>query len=124
MYQISVETKFSAAHQLKGYRGNCEHIHGHNWVVIARISTPKLDEIGLAFDFKVLQHLLNTVVYELDHQFLNKIKPFKKMNPSSENIARYIFESLKERLPSDILLLSIEVKESDKFSVTYSDESQ
>lgn len=122
MYKISVETNFSAAHKLINYQGDCERTHGHNWTVKAQIATKNLDSIGLGYDFKKLKYHLNEIIKKFDHQFLNKIHPFNKLNPSSENLAKYVFDSLKEILPSNIQVISVEIKESEKCAVIYSED--
>ena len=122
MYKISVETKFAAAHRLLGYQGNCERIHGHNWIVKAQIASTELDPIGMAYDFKELGQHVNSIIEKFDHQFLNEIHPFDKINPSSENLANYIFQSLKDILPSNLKVIFVEIKESDKYSAIYSED--
>ena len=124
MYKISVETNFAAAHKIAGYQGECENIHGHNWIVTARIATNELNSIGIAYDFKDLKQNLDHIVLQFDHQLLNEIAPFNRLNPTSENIARFIFDELIKILPPKIKLLSVEVKESNKYSVIYSDDSK
>jgi len=116
MYSIKVEAGFSAAHNLKGYRGKCEELHGHNWKVEAAFSSDRLDKIGMVLDFKYLKTELNKVLDKLDHKYLNDIPYFKKVNPTSENIARYIYESFRLHVPG---IDSITVWESDNSSATY-----
>lgn len=119
MFKISVTTHFAAAHRLSGYEGPCENLHGHNWLIKATIGTDKLDEIGMAYDFKKLKQHLTEIIDRLDHQFLNELTPFDEINPTSENVARYIFESLANRLPADIKVISIDVGESEQYVATY-----
>jgi 6-pyruvoyltetrahydropterin/6-carboxytetrahydropterin synthase len=47
MYEISVESSFSAAHRLRDYQGPCENLHGHNWLVRASVRCETLDACGL-----------------------------------------------------------------------------
>jgi len=119
MYKISVTTKFAAAHRLRDYEGPCENLHGHNWIVKAIIGTEQLDDIGIAYDFKKLKNHLNEIIEQFDHQFLNEVDPFDKLNPTSENIARFIFKSLSIKLPAHISVVSIEVGESEKYKASY-----
>ena len=97
MYEISIQTVFSAAHRLRNYQGDCEALHGHNWKVQVTVQTHKLNEIGLAIDFKMLKKITNEALSRLDHACLNDIAPFDDMNPSSENIARVLFEEHESR---------------------------
>ncbi len=98
MFEVSSEMYFSAAHHLKNYDGPCEKIHGHNWRVIAYIQSKELNEIGIAIDFKKLKSLLAEVIKKLDHSDLNTIFDKTNLNPSSENIAKYIYQELEEKL--------------------------
>ena len=51
MYEIEIRRTFSAAHQLKGYNGDCKNLHGHNYSVVVTMKSPELDSIGIAMDF-------------------------------------------------------------------------
>jgi len=117
-----IETTFSAAHQLRGYKGKCEHLHGHNWKVQVHVVAERLNEIDIAIDFHELKRLANEVIAPLDHTILNEIFPFTEKNPSSENIAKWIFESLKKKINTSdgkIHLSAVTVWESDNSSATY-----
>lgn len=98
MFEICVEHTFAAAHALRNYYGKCENVHGHNYRVQVGMEGPKLDETGLLFDFAVLKKQLRTTSAYLDHQFLNELKPFDEVNPSAENIARFICEEMQKEL--------------------------
>lgn len=116
MYSVKVEASFSAAHNLRGYKGRCEELHGHNWKVEAVAAKDKLDKTGMVLDFKYLKTKLNTVLEELDHKYLNNIPYFKKTNPTSENIAKYIYDNLKSKISG---LKSVVVWENDTSSAAY-----
>jgi len=98
MFEVSVREDFSAAHRLRNYPGKCEKVHGHNWIVEAFVRCEWLDGIGMTIDFKEIKEALTTVLAELDHKDLNEIEPFDKENPSSENIARYLYGKLSKAL--------------------------
>ena len=120
MYELMIETTFSAAHQLRGYKGGCEQLHGHNWKVQVHVIAEKLNDIDIAIDIHELKKYANEVVGQLDHDFLNQIFPFTEKNPSSENIARWIYESLKKKINNDNVRVSaVTVWESDTASATY-----
>lgn len=119
MYVIKVESDFSSAHNLRGYKGKCESLHGHNWKVEVSVSRGQLDKAGMVLDFQLLKQRLHDVLKKLDHGYLNKLPYFKKVNPTSENIARYIYDNLRLKV-SDIH--AVTVWESDNSSATYYEE--
>lgn len=94
MFSVSVEAEFSAAHRLNNYKGKCEHLHGHNWKVQIFVVSGNLNKIGLVFDFVELKKKTREILKGLDHKFLNEINYFKDTNPTSENIAKYIYLKL------------------------------
>ncbi len=120
MFELMVETSFSSAHQLRGYKGKCEAMHGHNWKVQVYVHAEILNEIDIAIDFHDLKKYTNEIVGQLDHGFLNEIFPFTEINPSSENISKWIYESLKKKINNDnVHLTAVTVWESESASVTY-----
>ena len=122
MYELVVHTSFSAAHSLRGYQGKCEELHGHNWKVEAQIAAETLDNLGMVIDFKVLKHKIYHIIQRLDHKHLNDIPPFDTLNPSSENIAFYIFQELKKLFTHErIIITKVTVWESDDSAASYSD---
>ena len=123
MYELMIETHFSAAHQLRGYKGHCENIHGHNWKVQVYVLVEKLNEIDIAIDFHELKGTTNDFIATLDHSFLNDKFPFTEKNPSSENIAKWIYDSLKKKINNgNIHLSAVTVWESETTSATYFEE--
>jgi 6-pyruvoyltetrahydropterin/6-carboxytetrahydropterin synthase len=116
-----VESGFAAAHQLREYEGKCEKLHGHNWRVQVMVKTDRLNPIGLCIDFKELKNILNEILSQLDHVFLNDIEPFNILNPSSENLAAYIFETFLNKLDQrEIQLDWVRVWESNTACAQYS----
>ena len=121
MFEIEVELSFSSAHYLRGYKGKCESLHGHNWRVKATVSGKELNREGLLLDFKELKERLRKVLEELDHKNLNEISYFKRVNPTSENIAKFIFDKLKREIIKG-KLKKITVWESDNSLASYYEE--
>jgi 6-pyruvoyltetrahydropterin/6-carboxytetrahydropterin synthase len=120
MYKLRVRSEFSAAHNLRGYRGKCEALHGHNWKVEAALAARDVGRDGLAMDFHVIKRALKKILDELDHAYLNELPYFKKQNPTSENLARYIYEKLRIKfVAADCELREVTVWESDNCSATY-----
>ena len=120
MYHVTVQTYFSAAHYLRNYKGRCENMHGHNWKIEVTASSDLLDDAGMALDFSVLKKKTNAILDKLDHQNLNDIDPFNEINPSSENIAFYLFNLLTEDLNDfPVTLTQVTVWESDTSKASY-----
>lgn len=95
LYTVYVETYFSSAHKLLNYKGRCENLHGHNWKVGIEVFKGNLNSQAMVIDFVKLKKILNKIVANMDHKFLNKINYFRKCQPTAENIARYIYDNLK-----------------------------
>ncbi len=122
MFELTIESSFSSAHNLREYDGACERLHGHNWRVELHVEAEKLDSCGLAIDFKLLKTELNKVVEGLDHRYLNEITPFDTLNPSAENLAKYIFDTLSATLNDANLRVSlVRVWESALAAAAYHD---
>ncbi len=123
MYQVSMSTTFSAAHRLQHYKGKCEDLHGHNFKVEVRVKSPRLGETGMVIDFKVLKEKTEKLLSSLDHKYLNEVPYFTEINPSSENIAQYIFWKLKEELKeTQVRLREVRVWESENAWASFSEE--
>jgi len=120
MYEILIKGDFSSAHNLRGYKGKCEALHGHSWKVEARFEKSDLNDIGISVDFVILKARLKDILKKLDHAYLNKLDIFKKQNPSAENIARIIYQKLKDSVKEKGLILkSVSVWESESSCATY-----
>ena len=120
MYQISVKQHFDAAHALRGYKGKCESVHGHRFEIVVTIQASELNKIGIGYDFLELKTQLMEILDKFDHTSLNDMSTFKKINPSSENIARIIYQKLKAKLEgATVTLTSVDVWESPENCVHY-----
>jgi 6-pyruvoyltetrahydropterin/6-carboxytetrahydropterin synthase len=119
MYELQIVSHFSAAHQLRNFQGRCEALHGHNWRVEVTVRGDELDEADILLDFGYLKKLTAETLDDLDHAFLNDIPAFSRQNPSSELIARHIFQSLAPRLPQQVHLKSVSVWESEGSRASY-----
>lgn len=116
MFKLSAEDTFSAAHQLTNYKGPCENLHGHTWRLRVTVEGNELDQSGMLIDFKNLKDHLKKIHDEFDHKFLNDLLPF---SPTSENLAKYIFDKMDKDLPTEVKLLEITVWESETSRATY-----
>lgn len=120
LYEIKIISDFAAAHNLRNFRGKCENLHGHNWKVEVVMRGRKLDESGVVVDFADVKRATREILSEIDHQYLNDIPFFKDRNPSSENIARFLFERLAERLNTeDLWVQSVSAWESADACATF-----
>jgi 6-pyruvoyltetrahydropterin/6-carboxytetrahydropterin synthase len=122
MYEVSVDETFAAAHNLRGYKGKCEDLHGHNYKVRVTLAGKEVDSVGLLYDFVHLKQTIQAVIRSLDHKYLNELPPFDVLNPSAENIARYIFDQTSQQLPpapNGAVVASITVWETDVTAATY-----
>jgi len=118
LYTVEVFSGFSSAHRLRGYKGKCERMHGHNWKVGVTVSGSRLDKTGIVMDFKYLKNTLRKILAGLDHKDINSLHYFKTVNPTSENIAEYIFKRLKRiKIP----VSNVSVWEGEDSKATYTE---
>ena len=124
VWYLTVRGEFSAAHALRHYQGKCENMHGHNYGAELTVRGEKLSsDTELAMDFSEMKKIFREVLEQLDHHFLNEIPPFDVINPSSENLARYIWKQLDPRFAqSSVELYSVTVSEKTAQSATYREE--
>jgi len=125
MYQLTKSVQFDAAHQLRGYSGKCANIHGHTYKMEVAVAGEKVSEIGLLYDFVDLKQLMQGVVNQLDHHFINEIPPYDEINPTAENMAYQIYQTLKQHLVSQnprLKLAYVEIWETPTCSARYSEE--
>lgn len=123
MFDIEIRRTFSAAHQLKGYDGDCRNLHGHNYNVIAVVRTDKLNEIGIALDFKRLKAALDEILDGYDHKNLSELPEYSRVNPTSEVMAMKIYRRLGELVNDDnVKVYSIRIEESASSGCTYFEE--
>lgn len=120
MFEISVDYTFAAGHALRGYKGKCENVHGHNYKIRVAVGGEKLNSIGLVMDFVDLRAAIKALAERLDHRFMNDIPPFDALNPSAENLAKYFYEGLDSTTRSQGLRVqSVTVWETDTTSATF-----
>ena len=123
MYEVTVEDDFAAGHYLRNYKGKCENPHGHNYKVRVTLAGAKLDDAGLLLDFKDLKSVMKHVIDYLDHQMINDLEPFTKLNPSAENLAKYFYDQtnagLKTKTDGRVQVKSVTIFETDTSIATY-----
>lgn len=119
-YALTVRSSFAAAHRLREYEGNCERLHGHNWLVEVTVESRELDSRGMAVDFRAIRGALQEILARLDHGYLNDVPPFDVRNPSSENLARYVYEEMEKRIAAPPRVSRVTVWESEDARAEYS----
>ena len=120
MFEIAVYSNFAGAHRLRHLRGRCEQLHGHNWKIEVSVVSNRLNREGIVLDFGILKEKVGKILKTLDHTYLNDLPHFAKREPSSENIAKYIFDRLKGELvryPAKVK--QVTAWESDTSKATY-----
>jgi 6-pyruvoyltetrahydropterin/6-carboxytetrahydropterin synthase len=120
MYEVTIIKSFSAAHLLAQIGGKCEELHGHNFRVEVTVTAPDLNKSGLLIDFRVVKKWLSVILDQMDHKHLNELPCFAGINPSAENIAKYIYTSMEPKATeSQVRIARIKVWESENAAVTY-----
>ncbi len=120
MYEVTIIKSFSAAHLLAEIGGKCEELHGHNFKVEVTVAAKKLNSHGLLIDFRFLKKVLGEILDDIDHKHLNSLASFSGINPSAENIAKYICEKMEVKVKmASVKVVRIKIWESENASVTY-----
>ena len=120
MFEVSVEYSFAAGHALRGYKGKCENVHGHNYRICVTVAGEKLNSTGLLIDFIDLRAALRELAERLDHRFMNDIPPFDAINPSAENLAKYFSDGIDAQVrPHGVRVASVKVWETDTTSASF-----
>ena len=119
-YTLKILTDFASAHTLRDYPGACSRMHGHNWKVELEVEATRLNEIGIAIDFKQMKKTANDVCDQLDHHYLNELEPFTEINPTAENIAAYLYDEISKQINNEYIKVSaLTLWETDRASVRY-----
>ena len=107
MFEIEIDRTFSAAHQLRGYNGDCCKLHGHNYKVTVVVRSPEQDEIGIALDFKKLKSELDSLLAVYDHS----------------NLSETIYRKISEKMNGGAIRVHrVRIGESDHSAITYFEE--
>ena len=121
MFEVTIEETFAAGHALRNYRGKCENVHGHNYRAEVTLRGAELDAIGLLVDFVELKKMVHAVLDRMDHQWLNDFPPFDALNPSAENMAKYIYDEVSAGLKAKegVRVAGVRLWETDTASAAY-----
>ena len=122
MFDVEIRRTFSAAHQLKGYDGDCRNLHGHDYSVVVNVRAEKLNSIGIALDFKLLKAALDEILAGYDHHNLSELPEFQAVNPTSEILAQTIYRAMSAKLDGGgVKVAWVRIGESENSAVTYSE---
>jgi len=120
MFELLIEDYFSAAHSLRFYEGKCENMHGHNWKVQVYIESDTLNKTGLVIDFKEMKQSLKKLLDIIDHTNLNELEELGGLNPTSENLSKWLYEKLTIDLGSKgVKVTKVRVWESRDAAAAY-----
>jgi 6-pyruvoyltetrahydropterin/6-carboxytetrahydropterin synthase len=119
VYELTVKGHFDAAHALRGYPGECRNLHGHTWDVEVTVAGQALDDVGIVYDFKRLKDDLGAVLARYDHVYINEVAPFDTLTPTAENLARVIFEQLRDTVGTQVRVVEVVVWESPVARLVY-----
>lgn len=122
MFEITVANHIDSAHFLRGYQGKCCNIHGHTWRVEVTLRGESLNQLGLLADFNDVKRIVKEATDCFDHRLINDLGPFNEINPSSENLAKFFYESIREALSGvagEISVVQVKVSESRDTSAVY-----
>lgn len=97
-FKVVLRLRFSASHILRKHSGKCRNLHGHTYEVEVGVESSELNQEDMVIDFEELKKGIGEVLNELDHRHLNEIEEFKKVDPTAENIARFIYLKLKNKI--------------------------
>ncbi len=123
VFEIHIRTHFAAAHTLTGYPGDCARLHGHNWQVELFVRCRELDAIGIAVDFRTVKEKVAGILEGLDHRNLNDLSVFGGVNPTSEVVARFLYQALQRDLNDGrVWIAKVKVSETEDAGAFYWEE--
>ncbi len=121
MYKLIITGRFSAAHYLQEYPGACARVHGHNWRVTVTVTAPDVDDKGMVVDLVALKQQIDDCLGRFDHRVINEVPPFDRLNPTSEMLAKHLYEEISARVA--VQVESVAVSENDDYQVVYQPKS-
>jgi 6-pyruvoyltetrahydropterin/6-carboxytetrahydropterin synthase len=120
MYRVSKQLWFCAAHQVRLSETACENLHGHNYRVLVHAEARALDATSYVIDFAALKKAALEATARFDHQNINEVAPFTELNPTAEELSRYLCEELARRLDdARVRIHKVEVFETDNNRAEY-----
>ena len=126
MFTIFKDHTFSAAHLIRGHRGKCRFMHGHNYRVRVHVAARRLDALGMVVDFADLKRIVGEVLDPFDHHVINEIPPFDERNTTAELLADFVYDEVDRRLAAAedgrVRVRRVEVWENDSACAVYEPE--
>lgn len=119
MFTVFKDFTFSAAHQIRGHKGGCQNLHGHNYRVRVFVRARELDALGMVIDFADLKKIVAEVVDPFDHRLINDVAPFDVRNTTAELLSQYVYEEISKRLPAGRSIQRVEIWETDSSCAVY-----
>jgi 6-pyruvoyltetrahydropterin/6-carboxytetrahydropterin synthase len=121
LYEVSTSASFSAAHRIREYSGKCERMHGHNWKVEVTVRSTELNDLGIVIDFRDLRKIVSGILEEVDHRIINDVAPFTSINPTAENLAKWLHDEISKKIAHvSVESLYVKVRETDSSFAAYS----
>ena len=119
-YRVSKQLWFCSAHQVRLSETECERLHGHNYRVLVHAEAKVLDKTSYVLDFSALKKAAVEATDRFDHQNINDVPPFTELNPTAEELARYLCEQLGRRFDDErVRICKVEVFETDNNRAEY-----
>lgn len=118
MLTVTIKDQFESAVKLYHYSGSCANVHGHTYRVAVTFHNNDQSS-DMVVDYYDAKTWVEKVIALLDHKFINEIKPFDELNPTTENIAQWLHQEISHLVTKNIEVQKIELSENDHFSVTY-----
>jgi len=119
MFTVFKDFTFAAGHAIRGHRGGCQNLHGHNYRVRVHVAAAALDELGMVIDFADLKRILSEVVGRFDHAVINDLPPFDVRNTTAELLSQYVFDEVAARLPAGRTVRRVEIWETETSCAIY-----
>lgn len=122
MREIDCTFTFESAHKLTKVPAShkCARMHGHSFKTVITVERSTLDASGFVVDFDVVRHAFEPIHMQIDHNTLNDVPGLE--NPTSENVAEWIFARMMERFDALALkarLVRVRVEETPRSGATY-----
>lgn len=118
MLTVTIKDTFESAVKLYHYDGPCANTHGHTYQLKV-VFTNTDANADMVVDYYVATQWIQSVIKPLDHTFINEVPPFDHINPTTENITKWLYDSLQNIAKPPVRVMSVTLSENHRFSATY-----